>query len=85
MPRHFLVEYRDRWILFDCAFDDALDDYPDDYTVFVLPDAIKIPQDWTCLHELAERKLGNVLVQDVRFDPTKRKSIDASVLNGLPS
>lgn len=86
VPRIFLTRHNGLLFLFDCAFSVDLDDYPDDYTAFLLPPDIheeNLPSDWTTLAGMATRRLGSVPVKDVRFDPTRRKQVDASVLDAL--
>jgi hypothetical protein len=86
VPRVFLARHNGQVFLFDCAFSEELDDYPDDYSVYLLPPDLheeNLPADWTRLRGLAVRRLGTIPVDRVAFDPTKRKQIDASVLDGL--
>ena len=45
----------------------------------------ELPKDWTTLHTKAIRFLGEVPVAAVRFDPTRRQSVETSVLDGLLS
>jgi hypothetical protein len=86
VPRIFLTRHNGYLYLFDCSFSEAVDDYPDDYTVFLLPTELheeNLPSDWTTLKGMAIRRLGTVPVDRVTFDPTRRKQIDAAVLDGL--
>jgi hypothetical protein len=85
VPRVFLTRYRSNLLLFECLFDQTLDDYPDNYQVYVLPDIHEeaLPKDWTSLSSQAVQRLGEIPVASVRFDPTMRKQIQASVLDEL--
>jgi hypothetical protein len=85
VPRNFLVRYQRELYLFDCPFREELDDYPDSYAVYVLPDlsADEIDADWAALPGKAVRKVGDIPITDVRFDPTRRKAIGAEVFDAL--
>jgi hypothetical protein len=85
VPRVFLVNWRDQTILFDCLFDESIEDYPDFYRVFIVPSftAEELAGSWADLYEKAIKEIGVVPVQKVVFDPTRRKSIDATLLNEL--
>ncbi|MBY0513589.1 MAG: hypothetical protein K2P78_06720 [Gemmataceae bacterium] len=86
VPRNFLVRYAGELLLFDCPFSEALDDYPDTYAVYVLPEMSRdeIDQDWAGLPDKALRKVGDVPIAAVTFDPTMRTAIRAEVLDLLP-
>lgn len=82
VPQIFSARHNGLLFLFDCAFSEELDDY----TIFLLaPDVHEenLPTDWTTFAGSATRQLGTVRVSDVRFDPTRRKQVDASVLETL--
>ncbi len=85
VPLIFLVPYQGELVLFDCEFDEEVEDYRDFYKVYAVPPAVAedLPKDWTTLHTRATRYLGNVPVQSVRFDPTRRREVDTSVLEEL--
>lgn len=82
VPRIFLVRDRGQTFLFECAFSDAIDDYPDEYNVYLLPEIgdADLPADWTTLVARALHHLGKVPVTNVQFDATRRKEMDASIL-----
>ncbi len=85
VPRNFLVKHRGVQFLFSCPFDEDEDRYPESYKVYVL-DRIQeqhLQADWEDLPAKASQLLGAVPVSDVRFDPTRRKEIDAAVLDNL--
>jgi hypothetical protein len=86
-PRIFFVHKDGQLILFDCAFDHEIDDYPEFYSVYLMPQlsADEFAGSWVGLWRKAVRKLGEVPVDKVQFDATKRRQIDTSVLNTLIS
>jgi hypothetical protein len=85
VPLIFIMRYRGENYLFDCPFDDEKEDDSDSYKVYLMPDLNdqQLPKDWTTLHTRAVRYLGDVLVSNVRFDPSRRNSVDASVLDAI--
>ena len=87
VPRVFIAVYNREQYLFDCSFDDALDDYPDAYRVLKLPELSEsvLSGSWEHLADCATDLLGVVPIAAVRFDPTKRKSIDLAIMKTLLS
>ncbi len=85
VPRIFLVRREGVLLLFESAFRVELDEYPDSYRVYVLPDLkdAELPVDWTQLAGRASRFLGEIPINDVRFDETLRKEIDSGVVDSL--
>ncbi len=85
VPLVFLTRYKDQTILFDCPFDENLEDYCESYRVYQMPQLSdeELPKDWTTLHLKATRFLGEVPVQRVRFDKTKRREMETDVLDEL--
>jgi hypothetical protein len=85
VPRIFLVRHQGYQFLFDCPFDDELDDYAEAYQVYLMPEIPdeELPRDWTTLRGRAIRRLGEIPVSKVQFDPTKRRQIDTAVLDAL--
>ena len=83
VPRVFALEHRGSLYVFNCPFDEAQDDYPDSYTIYQIAGA-KLPEgalSWADLIR-AGREVGTRRVSEVRFDPSRRNSIDES---GLPA
>ena len=81
IPRIFLARYLGRLFLFESRFDEVLEDHVDEFTVYELPidgDA-ELPKDWTSLAERAVKQLGQVPVESVKFDASKRQAVDADV------
>ena len=86
IPRAFVVEHAGDLLFFDCPFSQALDDYGEEYTVYRITDELRDRIEvisWTDLGNQSER-IGVVPTKAVVFDPTKRRAIDAEVLNLLP-
>lgn len=85
VPRIFIVTHNGKPYLFDCPFNDELDEYSESYRVYRLQ---AIPENelkgsWERLPEEAVGMLGEVPVEEVQLDATKRKSISTSVLDDL--
>src|SRR3954451_1984847 len=87
VPRTFLAEHRGQLVLFDCAFDEDAEDFPDQYAVYLMPplSEAELAGSWESLPCRAVRRLGHVSVGAVRFDASRRKEIDAELLDLLLS
>src|SRR5258708_37801800 len=85
VPRMFIVRHRDHVFLFDCPFDEGLDEYPDHYSVYLLSpiSSEELDGSWTNLSQRAICNLGQIPVNSVVFDPTRRRSIDGGGLDAL--
>jgi hypothetical protein len=85
VPRNFLVRHEGTLYLFDCPFIEADDDYSTSYAVYLMPDLSpdEYDEDWSALPRRAIRKIGDVVVADVRFDPTRRNAIGAEVFDAF--
>ena len=85
VPRIFLTHYKGQSFLFDCPFDEELEDDSDSYRVYTMPDLVDedLPKDWTTLHQRATSFVGEIPVARVRFDPTRRREVELSVLEEL--
>lgn len=72
-------------MLFDCPYDEDIDDYPTRYRVYELPRAVakQLEGSWENIAQRANRELGSIQIDQVTFDPTKRRAIDASSLHQL--
>jgi hypothetical protein len=67
-------------------FEDETDDYRDDYAVYRLSDSDLLAFQevgWGFLENRALMHLGDVPVPGVSFDSTRRKELDASILDGF--
>jgi len=85
VPRIFITTHNGEQYLFDCPFDEELDDYSESYKVYQLQ-AIsenELERSWEHLPERAASVLGTVPVAQVKFDATKRNSIDTAVLEEM--
>ena len=88
VPRCIVLRYREKLFLLQSAFDDHLDEYPDSYSVYLLPERVKDAVQkgsWEFLSNTQMSCIGHIQVKDVVFDPTKRKELDASILDSLVS
>jgi len=85
VPRIFLVLEDKTLFLFDCRFDESKEDYETTYHVFLMPDLKEddISGTWVRLSERAIEYLGETPVKEVKFDKTRRRSIDNKVLSQL--
>ena len=87
VPRIFVVSYGSSFLLFDCPFDEAVEDYPNRYHVYLMPPLTEedLAGSWGHLAGRAIEHLADVPIAHVQFDPTKRQSIDAGLLDELIS
>jgi hypothetical protein len=85
IPRIFFVRHGGQLYLFDCPFDDTIDDYPDSFTVYEMPELTEADYagSWAHLADKAIRRVGEVPVASVTFDPTKRRQIDTAIFANL--
>jgi hypothetical protein len=85
VPRIFLTRFQDKLYLFDCAFDDVTEDFPNTYQVYRMPELEPevLSGSWYGLDTKATAYLGEVPIDCVRFDATRRKEIDTAVLEEL--
>jgi hypothetical protein len=84
-PRIFLVTYRKTLLLFDCRFNEETEDYEDEFQIFSMPrlDDEELKGSWRQLSDRAIKFIGRVLVENIKFDESKRKFIDDVFLKGL--
>lgn len=85
VPRIFIASFDGKSFLFDCPFDETMEDFPSVYRVYLLPDvpAEELAGSWDKLHQRATHYLGEVPIEKVDFDPTRRRSIYPKVLEEL--
>jgi hypothetical protein len=86
VPRSIAVHYRGRLLLLQSAFDEQLDDYPGTYSVYALPESSEDSLNegsWGFLERTPMICIGQIQVNSVEFDPSKRKELDPSCLDGL--
>lgn len=84
-PRIFIVRHRDRNYLFDCTFNDVREEYEETFNVYSFSDLTNgtLEGSWEHLSTTANSYLGRVPVHEVVFDPSKRRSIDTSIIDTL--
>lgn len=66
------------------SFDDELDDYPNIYSVYVLPESAQASLDkssWKFLETVGLDPVGEIPVDAVKFDHSKRCELDPSCLD----
>jgi hypothetical protein len=85
VPRIFFVRHGGQLYLFDCPFDDVIEDYPETYAVYEKPELTELDYagSWAHLADKAVRRIGEVPLDNVKFDPTLRRQIDMAVLTAL--
>jgi hypothetical protein len=85
VPRIFFVHHGSRLLLFDCPFDETIEDYPNLYHVYLMPllNEQELAGSWGHLAGRAIEHLADVPISHVHFDPSKRESVDADLLDEL--
>jgi hypothetical protein len=86
VPRCIALRYRDKLFLLQSAFDESLDDYPSSYSIYILPDLVKdslLRGTWEFLSTTKMTCIGQIRIDQVVFDPSKRKELDAAILDGF--
>jgi hypothetical protein len=86
VPRCIALRYRDTLFLLQSAFDEKLDDYPSSYSIYTLPDSVKdslLRGSWEFLSTTEMNCIGQIRIDQVVFDPSKRKELDASILDSF--
>lgn len=85
VPRIFLVRDAGEVFLFDCPFNEETEDDEENYQVYLMPEIPddELPKDWTTLKVRALKRLGEIPVESVKFDETRRREVDLSILNRL--
>ncbi len=85
VPRSVVLSYRERYFFLDSPFDENADEYPDHYSVYLFPASIRIAAEsssWDFARDLKSLiYLGSVKISDCDFDKSKRKQLDAAVLD----
>jgi hypothetical protein len=86
VPRCIVVCYRGTSLLLLSAFDNNIDEYPDTYVVYVLPKEAEETfrkGSWKFIEETPMHPVGEIRVDSVKFDESKRKEFDSSCLDDL--
>jgi hypothetical protein len=85
VPRIFIFQWEGKTYLANCPFSHELDEYESTYSLFELPPLTTLSLDgpWEGLRGRALRKIGEVAVVDVIFDPTRRRQVDTDVFRKM--
>jgi hypothetical protein len=85
VPRMLIVTHRGLKLLLDCKFDETLDEYPAAYQVYVLPQETdeRAVGSWEALPEKATKHLGEIPVEQIIFDSSKKAEIDTDAIDRL--
>ena len=84
VPRCLTLSYHGKRFLLHSAFDEDLDEYPTDYSVYVVPETgdnsppVCSPE---FLNKTPMSCIGQIPIDQVTFDSTRRKELDASILD----
>lgn len=83
VPRLIILRYKGKLLLLQSAFSDALDEYPNVYSVYELPESAEplLSGSWIFLEQMTLTSIGEIPVSAVKFDSTKRKTLDPSILD----
>ena len=84
VPRCLTLRYSGKRFLLQSYFDEDLDEYPTEYSVYVVPESAD-DSSLVCSPEFLNKTslscVGQIPIDQVTFDSTKRKQLDASILN----
>jgi len=73
-------------LLLESVFDEKIVDYSDNYSVYVLPDSVEDllqSASWEFLGSMGANLIGHIRVASVKFDASKRLTLDPSCLDAL--
>lgn len=83
VPLGLFVRDRGTTLLLLRTFNDESDDYSDAYSVYRMPNDIEIERvevGWEVVAKSRGKLLGTLPVHAVKFDTTKRRSLEASAI-----
>ena len=86
VPRCIAVHHGGKLLLLESVFDEKIDDYSDNYSVYVLPDSVEDSlqsASWEFLGSMGANHIGQIRVASVKFDASKRLTLDPSCLDAL--
>jgi hypothetical protein len=86
VPRCIVLRHRKRWLLLHSPFDEEMDEYPDFYSAYALPESVADSIEegsWDFMNVTPMTCIGQIPIEEVFFDPSKRKALDASCLDTL--
>lgn len=82
-----VLEFNGCWYLLRCIFDEQRDDYQDTYTVYrsdsATAAALGPTGSWMHVPSAQHQVLGTIPLNAVKFDPSGRRQLDASVITNL--
>jgi hypothetical protein len=86
VPRCISLRYRGRRFLLQSAFDEGLDEYPGEYSVYLVPESADDSRPVCSPEFLANTPMaciGSIPIDQVTFDQSKRKELDATILDSF--
>jgi hypothetical protein len=86
VPRCIAVRHRGKLLLLESVFDEKIDDYSTHYSVYVLPDSVQDSiekSSWKYFVPTGASPIGQISVASVKFDASKRLTLDPSCLDDL--
>jgi|SRR5580704_451399 hypothetical protein len=86
VPRLIALRHKGKLLLLQSAFSDTLDEYPSAYSVYELPESYEpllATGSWRFLEHMTLTSIGEIPVSAVKFDSTKRRTLDPSILDPL--
>lgn len=78
VPRYLWLTYKGAKFYLESPFDEEAEEYPDSYSVYLLPESVDLNA--TPHNTGAMTLLGSIMVRDVHFDQSRRKTLDPSFL-----
>ena len=85
VPRGLVLKYKGKYFYLSSPFDETTDEYPDQYSVYLFPESMEAAaasSSWDFVKDLPSLTfLGSVGIKEFHFDKSKRKEIDATVLD----
>ena len=82
VPRSFIIPMKNghNYVLLESLFSEEIDDYNEIYDAWEISLPENISEDnWACLDSHKIRSLGNVPVDKIKFDRSKRKSVEEQI------
>jgi hypothetical protein len=86
VPRTIALRYKGGMLLLQSAFDEKADEYEEDYSVYRVPQSAEealARGSWKFIEEPGLSHLGEIPIRAVQFDSSRRKSLDAGVLDEI--
>jgi hypothetical protein len=85
VPREILLTFKGKVLLLESLFIEEDDEYSKNYVIYELPALItaNLKGSWEGLAAQAISRLGEIPVEAVQFDTTRRQQIHANILESL--